>query len=126
MNFDPVKSILNYAFLLDLEVTQFLTDEGYTRSRTNHNVGVRVTYLKCSVAGCPKRLRLLRNLTSGGDRPPNEIEEVIDTAHNHQAVINRGRGLSVAQKSIVDLCIERGQAAPKKVKMLELTTKVFS
>lgn len=110
----------------DLEVTQFLTDEGFAKSRTNHNVGVRVTYLKCKVAGCPKRLRLLKNMTTNGDRLPYEIEEVVDSSHNHQALINRERGLSLDQKSVVDLCVERGQAAPKKVKMLELTTKVFS
>ena len=59
------------------------------------------------------------------NNPPYEIEEVVDSPHNHQAVIIRERGLSLAQKEIIDLCIERGQAAPKKVKIFELTTKVF-
>ena len=47
--------------------------------------------------------------------PHFEIEEVLTTDHNHQVDVPRDRGLSIRQKSIVNLCVDRGQGAPKKV-----------
>lgn len=98
-----------------MQVKQYLNEKQLTRSRTNHDVGVRVTYLKCSHNGCPKKLRLLNFLVNLEARHPYEIQEVVDTAHNHSVIIPRERGLCVQQKIIIDLRVERGQSAPKQV-----------
>lgn len=94
---------------------EYLDEKQLTRSRTNHNIGVRVTYLQCSHHGCPKKLRLLHFLVNLEARRRFEIQEVVDTDHNHNVIIPRERGLSVQQKRIIDLCVDRGQSAPKQV-----------
>jgi hypothetical protein len=91
-----------------------------SKFRVNHNSGVRVTYLRCSVAACPYRCRLLENLNFDGDIPHFEIEVLIASEHNHQVKIVRERGLTLLQKNIISLSLERGQAAPKKVFDFEL------
>ena len=86
-----------------------------SKFRMNHNIGVRVTYLRCSMAACPYRCRLLENLNFDGEVPHFEIEVLATSEHNHQVEIARERGMTVLQKNIINLSIERGQAAPKKV-----------
>ena len=95
------------------QVKEFVQAMRLSRYRTNHNLGVEVTYLKCSVAGCPHYCRLLENLSH--PIPPFEIETAPDCDHNHQVEVPCVRGLTVAQKEIIRLSIERGQGAPKKV-----------
>jgi hypothetical protein len=110
-------------FNADLEVKQYLNKNKLNRGRTNHNQGCRVTYLKCAHDACPKKLRLLHNLVENEGASTYEIEEVLDTAHNHQVVIPRNRGLSIQQKNVVDLCVDRGQSAPKKVILLNFLSE---
>ena len=74
-----------------------------------------MTYLKCLFTGCPKKLRVVTNLIVREVLPNIEIQEVLTTDHNHQLDAPRDRGRSNHQKSIVDLCVDRGQGAPKKV-----------
>ena len=96
-----------------VQVKEFVQANRLSRYRTNHNIGVKVTYLKCSVAGCPHYCRLLENLSH--PIPPFEIETTPDFDHNHQVAVPRERGLTDAQKEIIRLSVERNQAAPKKV-----------
>ena len=103
------------AFDTDIEVREYVTVNKLARSKTNHNIGSRVTYLKCLFTGCPKKLRIVSNLVEREGVPNFEIEEVVETLHNHQVEVPRDRGLTLRQKSVVDLCVERGQSAPKKV-----------
>ena len=93
---------------------QYLEANQLTKSRTNRNVGVRVTYLKCGHNGCPKRLHLLHQLVDREAVTRFQIQEVVETEHNHNVVIPRERGLTAQQKSVTDLCVERGQRTPKK------------
>lgn len=86
-----------------------------TRSRTNHNVGVRVTYLKCGHNGCPKRLRLVHNLVNPEAVSRYKVQEVAETVHNHNVIIPRARGLTVQQKRFIEICVDRGQTTPKEV-----------
>jgi hypothetical protein len=104
-------------FETDLEVRAYLEDSNLSRCRTNHNIGIRVNYLKCSIPGCTYQCRLLENINHGAEVPHFEIEIAPDLEHNHQAVVARERGLTFAQKSIIRQCIARGQAAPKKVRL---------
>ena len=53
--------------------------------------------------------------STGKHKPHFEIEIAPNLKHNHQAVVARERGLTFAQKTIILQCIQRGQAAPKKV-----------
>ncbi len=101
----------------DTSLSSYLDEANLSRCRTNHNIGMRVNYLKCAVAGCPYQCRLLENINFGGVVPQCEIEIASNLAHNHQAVVARDRGLTFAQKAIIRLCIERGQAAPKNVRL---------
>ena len=107
--------------ILDLEVRNFLTEHKLTKSKTNHNIGARVTYLNCSVSGCPKKLRVVTNLIPTEGVSPYVIEEITDTIHNHQVDLPRNRGLSLEQKAIIKLCVERGQGAPKKVRAAQFS-----
>lgn len=50
--------------------------------------------------------------------PHYEVEIAPGIDHNHNVEVFRERGLTPAQKIIVQLCIDRGQAAPKKVKLI--------
>ena len=93
----------------------YLSVNNLAKSKTNNNIGSRVTYLKCLFTGCPKKLRVVTNLIVREGIPNFEIEEVLTTDHNHQVDVPRERGLSNHQKSIVDLCVDRNQGAPKKV-----------
>jgi hypothetical protein len=97
------------------QVEEYLKEMKLSKFRTNHNFGVRVTYLRCSVAGCPYRCRLSENIDYEGNIPHFEFEVLTDNEHNHQVEIARERGLTIRQKIIIDLSLERGQAAPKKV-----------
>jgi hypothetical protein len=58
---------------------------------------------------------MLENIVHGALIPHYELEVAPGLEHNHQVEVMRERGLTFAQKSIIRLCIERGQAAPKKV-----------
>ena len=43
MNIDHVKSTMNFAFIAIIgRATHYLTDEGYTKSRTSHNVELMI------------------------------------------------------------------------------------
>lgn len=57
----------------------------------------------------------MENLNFDGEVPHFEIEVLATSEHNHQVEIARERGMTVLQKNIINLSIERGQAAPKKV-----------
>ena len=72
-----------------------------SRYRMNHNIGVRVTYLKCSLVGCLHICRLLENLAHAV--PPFEVGTTADSDHNHQFKVPRERGLAVPQKDIITL-----------------------
>ena len=93
-----------------------------SKCRTNHNIGVRINYLRCAVSACPYHCRLLENIAHGDDIPHYELEIAPGLDHNHQVEVARERGLSLAQKTIIQLCIERGQSAPKKVRISNITT----
>ena len=102
-------------FDTDIEVKEYVAENNLVGSKTNHSIGSRKTYLRCLFTGCPKKLRIVANLVEREGVPKFEIEEVLETIHNHQVEVPRDRGLSLHQKSVVDLCVERGQSAPKKV-----------
>lgn len=99
----------------DQQVKVYLEEMNLSKYRTNHNIGRRVSYLRCSFTGCPYNCRLIENIAHGDRIPHFEIEIVPALDHNHQVDVGRERGLTTAQKAIVQLCIDRGQAAPKKV-----------
>ena len=109
---------MNYS-ISEEEVKKYLLENKLAKSKTNNNIGSRVTYLKCLFSGCPKKLRVVTNLIAREGIPNFEIEEVLTTDHNHQVDVPRDRGLSISQKSIVDLCVDRDQGAPKKVVTIE-------
>ena len=109
-----------------LQVDEYLREMKLSKHRMNHNFGVRVTYLRCSVSACPYRSRLLENLDYNEDIPHFEIEVLTATEHNHQVEVARERGLTALQKDIVRLSIERGQAAPKKVLYFTLLVRYDS
>ena len=67
-----------------LQVDEYLREMKFSKHRMNHNFGVRVTYLRCSVSACPYRSRLLENLDYNEDIPHFEIEVLTATEHNHQ------------------------------------------
>jgi hypothetical protein len=94
---------------LDLQVNEYLDENKLTRSRTNHNVGLRVTYLKCGHDGCPKKIRLVHHLIARDALSRYRVQEVAETAHNH-IILPRNRGLTGPQKKVVDNCVERGQS----------------
>ena len=98
-----------------LQVDEYLREMKLSKHRMNHNFGVRVTYLRCSVSACRYRSRLLENLDYNEDIPHFEIEVLTASEHNHQVEGARERGLTTLQKNIVRLSIELGHAAPKKV-----------
>lgn len=78
---------------------------GLSKHRTNHNIGVRATYLRCSIAACLYRCRLLENLNFVGDIPQSR----------QRAQSPGGNCPREGTHSVINLSIERGQAAPKKV-----------
>jgi hypothetical protein len=98
----------------EVEVHQYCTVNLLSRCRTNHNVGVRVTSLKCAFPGCPKWNRLLNLLFPVENQHPYQLQEIEGQVHNAEIVPHRG--MTLAQKEIVRLCIERGQSSPKQVK----------
>ena len=104
------------------QVKEYLKEMRLSKFRTNHNFGVRFTYLRCSVAGCPYRCRLKENIDYGGDIPHFEFEILTASEHNHQVDIVRERGLTLQQKNIIDLTLERNQSEPKKVLNFMLIT----
>lgn len=93
----------------------YLTENQLSRCRTNHNVGLRVTSLKCAIRGCPKVNRLLTLLYPLEEQHPYQLQELEGQGHNHQAEVAPHRGMTLAQKEVIRLCIDRGQSAPKKV-----------
>ena len=98
------------------QVKEYLSEMRLSKFRINHNLGVRVTYLRCSVAGCPYRCRLLENINYEGENIPHfEFEVLTASEHNHEVEVARDRGLTLRQKNIIDLSLQRNQAAPKKV-----------
>ena len=104
----------------------YCTENQLSRCRTNHNVGVRVTSLKCSINGCPKVNRLLTHLNPAEDENKYQLQEIEGQEHNHQAEVAPHRGMTLAQKEVVRLCIERGQSAPKQVKKNTIyTSRLF-
>ena len=102
------------------EARAYMEQNGLSRCRTNHNLGVRVNYHRCSIAGCPFQCRLLENVIHDEIVPQFELETAPELDHNHQVEVFRERGLTPAQKAVVQLSINRGQAAPKKVIMYML------
>ena len=108
--------IPSLTFDTEVEVKSYLQENKLSKCRTNHNIGTRVHYLKCITSGCPYRCRLLENLVYGDEVSRFELEIDPDLEHNHQVDVARERGLTPAQKAVIRLSIERGQAAPKKVR----------
>ena len=82
-----------------------------SRGRTNHNIGVRVTYLTCQHEGCNVKLRIIKKL----DLENSILEHVEGFDHEHDMEILHERGLTVEQKRIVIECYDRDCGAPKKV-----------
>ena len=113
-------------FETDLEVRAYMEESNLSRCRTNHNIGIRVNYLKCSIPGCIYQCRLLENINHGAGVPHFEIEIAPNLKHNHQAVVARERGLTFAQTTIILQCIQRGQAAPKKVHFYYIYYRIFT
>lgn len=64
---------------------------------------------------------MVTNLIPTEGVSPYVIEEITDTIHNHQVDLPRNRGLSLEQKAIIKLCVERGQGAPKKVRAAQFS-----
>jgi hypothetical protein len=67
--------------------------------------------LKCAFPGCPKGNRLLNLLFASVPT----LQVIEGQVHEHNAEIVPHRGMTLAQKEIVRLCIERGQSSPKQV-----------
>ena len=101
-----------------MEANAYIANANLSRSRTNHTHGGRVLSLRCSVPLCPIRSRLVSILNAAEGVQPFRLEKVEEDHHNHQAEVEPIRGLSDAQKAILNLCIERGQSAPKMVREL--------
>ena len=112
-----VKLVTSRFSIIAKEAKVYIKQNGLSRCRTNHNLDVRVNYLRCSIPGCPFHCRLLENLVHNDMIPHFEIETAPGHDHNHQVEVFRERGLSSAQKVVIQLYIDRGQAAPKKVKI---------
>jgi hypothetical protein len=75
----------------------------------------RHTSLKCAFPGCPKGNRLLNLLFPVENHHPYQLQVIEGQVHDHNAEIVPHRGMTLAQKEIVRLCIERGQSSPKQV-----------
>ena len=91
----------------ETEIILNYTENQLSRCRTNHNVGVRVTSLKCAISGCPRVNRLLTDLDPPEDEHQYQLQEIEGQEHNHQAAVASYRGMFLAQKEVVRLCIER-------------------
>ena len=74
-----------------------------SRGRTNHNIGVRVTYLTCQHEGCNVKLRIIKKL----DLENSILEHVEAFDHENDMEIPHERGLTVEQKRIVIECYDR-------------------
>ena len=62
-----------------------------SRCRINHNLGRRVTSLRCSIAYCPMRYRLSASVNSPEGILPYRLEKVEDAEHNHNHLIAPNR-----------------------------------
>ena len=91
---------------------EYCSENLLSRGRTNHNIGTRVTYIRCSHYGCEAKLRLIRKMD--GEKYVLEFAEGFD--HQHNELQNApGRGLSADQKRIILDCYARESSEPKKV-----------
>ena len=86
-----------------MEANAYIANANLSRSRTNHTHGGRVLSLRCSVPLCPIRLRLVSILNAAEGVQPFRFEKFEEDHHNHQAEVEPIRGLSDAQKAVVNL-----------------------
>jgi hypothetical protein len=92
-------------------MNHWAVENNFSRYKVNHNVGSRVIYFKCRHNGCPMRHRCVRTFS------PTLffLEHIVGVDHNHNNLAPL-KGLSKGQKNVIDVCIARGDSAPKKVR----------
>lgn len=102
-----------------VEFNAFIADNHLVKGGLNHNKGKTSCIYKCNRNGCRKNFKVTQGIEVNEEIVLSQsyyVEELIAITHVHNVNdVESDRGMSLAQKEIVDHCIARSHCTPKQV-----------